>query len=72
LHHFKQRHNIRYRKVYGGSGDHRVIHSLKAKYTTGLVQSTIAAIEGKSKLKLNILQAMHLVVAAETQWVLEQ
>jgi hypothetical protein len=64
LHPFKQRHNIRYRKVCSENGVHGTIHSLKAKYTTVLVPSTTAGIEGKSKLKLNILQALHVVVAA--------
>jgi len=41
-----------------------MIHSLKAKYTTVLEQSTTADMDGKSKLKLNILQATHVVVAA--------
>jgi len=63
LHNFKQRHNIRYRKVCSESGVHGMIHSLKAKCTTVLVQSTTADIEGKSKLKLNILQAIHVVWA---------
>jgi hypothetical protein len=72
LHHFKQRRKLRYRKVCGESDDHAVIHSLKAKYTTVFVQSTTAAIEGKSELKLNILQAMHVVAEAEMQWDLKQ
>jgi Tc5 transposase DNA-binding domain. len=64
LHDFTQRHNIRYKIVCSESGDHGMIHSLKAKYKNVLVQSTSADIEGKNKLKLNILQAIHEVVAA--------
>jgi hypothetical protein len=43
--------------------DPGVIHSLKAKYRTVLVHNAIAAIQNKTGLKLNILQAMHIVVA---------
>jgi len=50
LHHFTQRHNIRYKKVCSESGVHGMIHSLKAKYKTVLVQSTAADTEGKNKL----------------------
>ena len=46
------------------SGVNGMIHSLKAKYIAVLVQSATADIEGKNKLKLNILQAIHVVVAA--------
>lgn len=43
--------------------DPGVIHSLKAKYRTVLVHKAIAAIQNKTELKLNIVQAMHIVVA---------
>jgi hypothetical protein len=48
LHNFKQRHNIRYRKVCSESGVHGMIQSLKATYKTVFVQSTAADIKGKS------------------------
>jgi hypothetical protein len=41
-----------------------VIHFLKAKYRKSLVQKAIAAIERKSELKLNVMQAMHMIVAS--------
>jgi hypothetical protein len=41
-----------------------VIHSLKAKHREVLVCKATAAIKNKTELKLNILQAMHMVVAA--------
>jgi len=44
LHHFQQTHNIRHRKVCSESGVHGMIHSLKAKYITVLVQSATADI----------------------------
>lgn len=43
--------------------DPGVIHSLKAKYRTVLVHKAIAAIQNNTELELNILQAMHIVVA---------
>jgi len=64
LRNFEQRYNIRYRKVCSENGVHGMIHSLEAKYTTVLVRSTTTDIQGKSKLKLNIPQAIHVVVAA--------
>ena len=49
LHHSEQGHIIRHRKVCSESGVHGMIHSLKAKYITVLVQSTTADIKGKCK-----------------------
>jgi hypothetical protein len=43
--------------------DPGVIHSLKAKYRTVLVHKATAAIWNKTELKLNILQALNIVVA---------
>jgi hypothetical protein len=41
-----------------------VIHLLTAKYREVLLQKAVTAIENKTELKLNILQAVHVVVAA--------
>jgi hypothetical protein len=41
-----------------------VIHCLKAKYRKSVVQKAIAGIERKSELKLNVMQAMHMIVAS--------
>jgi hypothetical protein len=41
-----------------------MIHLLKAKHSEVLVQEAFTAIENNTKLKLNILQGMHMVVAA--------
>jgi hypothetical protein len=37
---------------------------VKAKYRNELVQKTIAPLERKQELKLNVLQALHLVAEA--------
>jgi hypothetical protein len=41
-----------------------VIHCLKAKYRKSIVQKAIDATERKSELKLNVMQAMHMIVAS--------
>jgi hypothetical protein len=41
--------------------DLRIIHSMKAKYRKFLIQEAISANERKAALKLNVLQAMHMV-----------
>jgi hypothetical protein len=41
-----------------------VLHCLKAKHRKSLVQKAIAAIERKSKLKLNVMQVMHMIVVS--------
>jgi phosphomannomutase len=42
--------------------DPGVIHLLKAEYRTVLVHKATTAIQNKNEMKLNILQAMHIVV----------
>jgi hypothetical protein len=41
-----------------------MIHLLKAKHNEILVQEAVTAIENNTKLKLNILHGVHMVVAA--------
>lgn len=43
--------------------DPGVIHSLKVKYRTVLLHKAIASTQNNTELKLNILQAKHIVVA---------
>ena len=41
-----------------------MVHSLKAKYNKVLVEEAVTAMEKNTELKLNILQGVHMVVAA--------
>jgi hypothetical protein len=42
-----------------------IIHSLKIKYRRTQVQNAVAATERKAELKLNVLQAMHMIVSSQ-------
>jgi hypothetical protein len=51
-------------KLHQQVASHGIIYLLKAKHSEVLVQEVVTAIENDTELKLNILQGVHMVVAA--------
>jgi hypothetical protein len=51
-------------KLHQQVASHGMKHLLKAKYSKILVQDAVTALEKNTELKLNILQGVHMVVAA--------